>query len=65
MIILKLTNDTYFTDKLDKDSMPGFYVFDTTTKAGKVQHHILAQAQVMEIVEQEGTVEDTRKPKEI
>ena len=62
MIIIKTRGeDIYFTDQLVKKDAT--YEFETTSFEGKVQKHILGIDQVIEIIEQEGLVADTRKKK--
>jgi hypothetical protein len=58
MFIVKTKDQSvYFTDNLEKtDSM---YKFDTQTKKGKTQKHEIAISEISEVIEQEGTVEET------
>jgi len=52
MFLLKLKDSQeYWTDKIDEATLAGFYVFETRTKAGKVQKHTLARSEVKEIIE--------------
>lgn len=63
MYIIKLKNEeVYFTDNVVKNDST--YEFDTTSKKGKVAHHTLAISEISELIQQEGSVDDSRKKDE-
>jgi hypothetical protein len=62
MIIIYTTNEfAHYTDEVDRKTKPGFVIFDTLNKEGKIINHELAESQIAEIQTQEGTVDEYRE----